>query len=84
LELTNQHGISYWQVSISDKGIGVPEDELESIFKLFFRSSKAKSVPGHGIGLAICQKIIDNHKGQLKAVNNKNKGVTFYFSIPAV
>lgn len=84
LELTSQDAINYWQASVSDQGIGVPEDELEAIFKPFFRSSKSKSVPGHGIGLAICQKILDNHNGLLKAVNNKNKGSTFYFSIPAV
>lgn len=84
LELINQDAISYWQVSVGDQGIGVREDELESIFKPFFRSSKSKSVPGHGIGLAICQKISDNHNGLLKAINNKNNGSTFYFSIPAV
>ncbi len=84
LELTNQSKISYWQLSVSDQGIGLSEDEMESIFKPFFRSSKCKLIPGHGIGLAICQKIADNHGSQLNAVNNNDKGSTFYFSIPAV
>jgi signal transduction histidine kinase len=84
LELNNHNAINYWQLGISDQGIGIPEDELESIFKLFFRSANSRALPGYGIGLAICQKIADNHNGLLKAVNNKNKGSTFYFSIPAL
>ena len=83
LELNAQNGINYWQLSISDQGIGIPEEELELIFKPFFRSKKSKKLPGHGVGLAICQKISNNHNGILKAVNNKNKGSTLYFSIPA-
>jgi signal transduction histidine kinase len=84
LELTNRSKISYWQLSVNDQGIGLSENEIESIFKPFFRSVKSKLIPGHGIGLAICQKIADNHDSLLKAVNNKNKGSTFYFSVPAV
>ena len=84
LELNTQNEINYWQLSISDQGIGITEDELELIFKPFFRGKKGRLLPGHGVGLAICKKIADNHNGLLKAVNNKNKGTTFYFSIPVV
>ncbi len=84
LELNDQNAVNYWQLGISDQGMGIPEDELESIFKPFFRSANSRVLPGYGIGLAICQKIADNHNGLIKAVNNKNKGSTFYFSIPAL
>ncbi len=77
--------INHWQFSISDQGIGIPEGELEAIFKPYFRSSKTnKSTPGSGLGLAICQQIITHHKGIINATNNEDKGATFSFAIPAL
>jgi len=71
-------------LALTDQGIGVPEDELESIFDLFLQSTKTNtSGTGLGLSLCICKKIIDRHQGKIWAKNNTpNKGATFSFTIP--
>ena len=72
-------------VSVSDQGIGIPEDELDSVFDKFIQSSKTKSGEGGtGLGLAICHEIISGHSGSIRARNNAEGGCTFSFSIPQV
>jgi len=71
------------QVAISDHGMGVPEDELESIFDKFAQSSKTRTgAGGTGLGLAICREIIHQHRGRIWAENNPSGGATFTFRIP--
>ncbi|AVP87637.1 Putative Na+/proline symporter [Candidatus Phycorickettsia trachydisci] len=68
--------------SIIDEGIGIPENELEYIFEAFAKSSYSSN-PGKGLGLALCQRIIQLHHGMIWAENNKTKsGATFIFMIP--
>ncbi len=70
-------------VLIKDEGIGIPEKELEFIFKKFAQSSRTKTgAGGSGLGLAICQEIVNAHKGMLWAENNTDGGSTFGFSLP--
>jgi signal transduction histidine kinase len=76
--------ISSWKFSISDEGIGIPHDELESIFELFVRSSRTPvNSIGTGLGLTICKEIILAHNGSIMASNNKNIGASFSFIIKA-
>jgi signal transduction histidine kinase len=84
LVLKNSNQKNYWQLSISDQGIGIPEGDLDNIFKPFFRSANTEASPGHGLGLAICKQITEANNGMLTAINNKNQGSTFLFSLPAV
>jgi signal transduction histidine kinase len=71
------------KVSISDQGIGIPEDELASVFTKFTESSKTKTgAGGTGLGLAICQEIIKAHQGKIWAENNPEGGATFSFILP--
>jgi len=71
--------------SISDKGVGIPEAELEDIFDKFIQSSRTKTgAGGTGLGLAICRKIIFAHGGQIWAENNKEGGATFNFTLPMI
>jgi len=71
------------QVEISDTGIGIPENELESIFDKFVQSSKTNSgAGGTGLGLAICKEIVDMHHGVLVARNNDAGGATFCLTLP--
>jgi signal transduction histidine kinase len=70
-------------VSVRDYGVGIPEDETETIFDKFIQSSKTKNKSGGtGLGLSISQQIIKDHHGRIWAENNPDKGATFYFSIP--
>lgn len=53
----------YVHIEIGDKGIGIPEGQEEFIFNKFSRAKKESSIPGVGLGLAICQAIIELHDG---------------------
>ncbi|MBT4288257.1 MAG: response regulator [Deltaproteobacteria bacterium] len=69
--------------SISDQGIGIPEDELHAVFDKFIQSSKTKTGSGGtGLGLAISQQIVSGHNGHLWVENNKTDGATFKLLIP--
>lgn len=76
--------IKILQCCIKDEGIGIPHEELESIFEKFSQSSRTKSgAGGTGLGLAICKEIISAHSGKIWAENNiEGKGASFYFSFP--
>lgn len=70
-------------ISIKDEGIGVPKDELDSIFDKFIQSSITKTgAGGTGLGLAICQEIIKLHNGKIWAENNPEGGSNFNFILP--
>lgn len=71
-------------VTISDQGLGIPNNELTSIFNKFIQSSKTKSgAGGTGLGLSICTEIIAAHNGKLWAENNVGEGASFKFFLPA-
>lgn len=71
-------------ISISDNGIGIRDDEEQSIFTKFFRSVEAKTMAPNGFGLSlfIAKKFIDAHGGDIWFEKNKDKGVTFYIALP--
>ena len=71
------------EISVSDCGIGIPEEELEIVFDKFAQSSKTKNgAGGTGLGLAICREIVDAHGGTIKAMNNQFGGATFSVLLP--
>jgi PAS domain S-box-containing protein len=75
--------VSALTISVKDEGIGIPEDELDSIFDKFIQSSKTKTgAGGTGLGLAICKEIIQAHNGKIWAENNPEGGATFSFMLP--
>ena len=68
---------------ITDGGPGIPDGELTAIFDKFVQSSTTKTgAGGTGLGLPICQKIIEAHGGRIWAENAKPKGAVFTFVIP--
>jgi len=68
------------KITISDKGIGIPQDEMDSIFKPFKRASNAKFKGGFGIGLSLVAKIIEHHKAEIKVFSTENEGTSFEMS----
>lgn len=66
-------------LSVTDHGIGIPENELISIFDRFYAVDKAQSrkMGGAGLGLSIVQAIISLHQGRVEVVSEKGKGSTF-------
>lgn len=72
------------QVSVIDEGVGINEDELNSIFDRFTQSSRTNTgAGGRGLGLSICREIIAAHKGQIWAENNPERGATLRFLLPS-
>jgi len=71
------------QLEIRDQGVGIPENEIHTIFDKFQQSSFTEDGSGGtGLGLAICKEIIEGHHGLLGVKNNPKGGACFYFKIP--
>ena len=65
-------------VSIHDTGKGIPEDEIEKIFQPFFSTKES----GTGMGLAICQRIVDAHNGEIIVESKERGGTEFSIILP--
>lgn len=71
-----------WHFMVSDNGIGIPDDQLDKIFKMFKRLHHRAAFSGSGIGLAHCQKIVHLHGGRLWVTSQEGVGSTFHFTLP--
>ncbi len=71
-----------YKISFTDNGIGFEQEYAEKIFELFQRLHGKKEYAGTGIGLSICKKIIQNHKGAIKATGELGKGASFNIYLP--
>jgi anti-sigma regulatory factor (Ser/Thr protein kinase) len=71
-------------VSIEDQGVGIPQDELGSVFDKYFRTRQQKqsSMEGLGLGLAIVKNIVEQHGGTVRAESKEGAGSTFHFTLP--
>lgn len=71
-------------VEISDRGPGIPEEEINHIFRPFYRVDRARSTEtgGFGVGLAITERAVKLHHGTLLASNRRDGGVTIRISLP--
>jgi PAS domain S-box-containing protein len=71
--------------TISDTGVGIPQDEQGQLFTRFFRSSTATrmAIPGTGLGLVIVKRIVEEHGGTISLASAPDKGTTVTIKIPA-
>ena len=69
-------------ITVSDKGIGIPEKDIDFIFEPFYRSdpSRSRRTGGFGLGLSIAKKIMDAHKGTISVKSKLNEGSEFKLS----
>ena len=71
----------FWQFSIKDNGIGIAPEYQKKIFEIFRRLHSKQDYEGTGIGLALCQKIIHRHDGEIWLESKQGEGTIFYFTI---
>jgi signal transduction histidine kinase len=71
-------------MTVSDDGIGIPEQEMDHIFDRFFRGEKPRSmqIPGTGLGLAIVKEIVELHEGQITVKSKPKEGSSFTVWLP--
>ena len=73
---------NYYRISIIDNGIGFDMKYLDKIFTIFQRLHGRTEYEGTGIGLAVCQRVAENHQGLLLAESIEGEGSQFYLYLP--
>ncbi len=71
-----------WVFALSDNGIGIDPQYFQRIFGIFQRLHTRRDFPGTGIGLALCQKIVERHGGKITVQSEPGRGSTFRFTLP--
>ena len=75
-------GNNYHKIEICDNGIGFNQANAEKIFEPFIRLHSKSEYEGNGLGLAICKRIVGNHRGIIYAEGNENEGSRFVLILP--
>lgn len=70
------------RITIADNGIGIPAEDRDRIFGIFQRVERGPLQNGHGIGLAVCRKVVEHHGGTIAVDDNPGGGCLFSFDLP--
>lgn len=70
------------RIEVADNGVGIPPKQRSKLFELYARGDRARYMPGLGMGLYLCQQIIQAHQGEIGFETNCDRGSTFWFTLP--
>ncbi len=74
------------RISVTDTGVGIPEQELRKIFNKFHQAqwdeAQGSKPPGTGLGLAICKQIVEHYGGRIWVESTPGQGSSFHFTLP--
>lgn len=73
-----------WRIGVHDNGIGIEPDYFEQVFVVFKRLNTRRKYGGAGIGLALCQKIVEYHGGRMEVESEPGEGSSFYVILPTL
>ena len=82
IHIAAQRDAEVWLFSVRDNGIGIDPQDAERVFGMFKRLH-GPDIPGAGIGLALCKKVVERHSGRIWVESETGQGATFKFTIPA-
>ena len=82
IHISARHADGQWTFGVVDNGIGIDPQYADRIFVIFQRLHTAAEYPGTGIGLAVCKKIVERHRGRIWVKSALGEGATFSFTIP--
>jgi PAS domain S-box-containing protein len=77
-----RHGDSEWIFSVRDNGIGIESQYYAKIFVMYQRLHGQNEIAGSGMGLTVCKKIAERHRGRMWVESSVGKGSTFYLALP--
>lgn len=83
IEIQSGESSEGWTFLVRDNGIGIPKKDQDKVFAIFKRIHDPQKYPGIGIGLANCQKIVEQHGGRIWVESEEGSGSIFYFTLPA-
>jgi PAS domain S-box-containing protein len=81
IRISTSETSGYWEFHVADNGIGIAPMFYEKIFLLFQRLHNKDEYTGTGIGLTVCKKIVEKHKGSIWLESTEGEGTTFHFTI---
>ena len=71
-----------FSVTVKDSGIGIPDSEVNKLFRSFYRASNTGTIPGTGLGLVIVKSFVEIHGGKVKIKSKQGQGTEIAIMIP--